>query len=191
MNDNELPDRLAAEDDQLLQRSIQRDANAYGALYERHAPAVFRYLYAHTGHRLDAEDLCEEVFLRVWRSLPDYRERGLPFQAFVFRVARNALIDHYRKGKANEQSLPLDEVSLGELEIDPNSPVSSFEQYQALHRALARLPEDYREILVLRFLSGLSSQEAAQAMKRTPAAVRVLQHRALEAMRKALEKEPE
>ena len=80
------------EDIQLIQQSQKGDTQAFGELYERYAQRVFRYLYAHLDNRLDAEDLTEEVFLRVWKSLGGYQEQGVPFLAFLFRVARNALI---------------------------------------------------------------------------------------------------
>ena len=85
------------DDIQLLKTAQDGNAEAFGELYERYAQRVFRFLYAHLNNQQDAEDLTGEVFLRVWRALGNYKERGVPFLAFLFRIARNALIDHYRR----------------------------------------------------------------------------------------------
>lgn len=175
------------EDRQLLSAAKDGDAEAFGVLYERYAERVFRFLFAHVDNRLDAEDITEDVFLRVWRSLPNYREQGVPFLAFLFRIARNALIDHYRRsGKAKGQ------VSIEDLTLRDNNPgpgesaISSLER-EELRVSLEQLRDDYRMVLVLRFLSELSPDETAQVMGRTPGAVRVLQHRALASLRSMLE----
>ncbi len=91
------PAGLDEENLRLLRAARQGDAEAFGSLYERFAPPVFRYLYAHLDERLDAEDLTAEVFLRVWQALPGFRETEAPFLGFLFRVARNALYDHFRR----------------------------------------------------------------------------------------------
>ena len=97
------------EDRLLLKYAQQGQVDAFGVLYERHAAVIFRYLYAHLGSRQDAEDLTSDVFLRAWQALPTYNERGAPFRAFLFRIAHNALVDHYRQQKRNP-SVPLEET---------------------------------------------------------------------------------
>lgn len=182
MSDNSGPDDI-----QLLRRAQEGDREAFGDLYIRHAQAVFRYLYAHLDNRLDAEDLTAEVFLRVWRSLPGYREQGIPFQALLFRIARNALIDLYRRSDRAEQPLEMDDLPDLDGLINPGDQVVARSEYQRVRVVLDRLKEDYRSVLVLRFLSGLSPEEIAQVMGRSPGAVRVLQHRALAALRSIIE----
>jgi RNA polymerase sigma-70 factor (ECF subfamily) len=175
------------EDTQLLQLSRQGDAEAFGRLYELYADRVFRFLFAHVDNRFDAEDLTEDVFLRVWRSLPNYREQGVPFLAFLFRIARNALIDHYRRSNPVKGQVSIEDISLQDHNPGPSeSAVFSFER-EELRLTLEQLREDYRTVLVLRFLSELSPEETAQVMGRSPGAVRVLQHRALAALRSMLD----
>jgi RNA polymerase sigma-70 factor (ECF subfamily) len=176
------------DDIQLLKIAQEGNTEAFGAIYERYAEKVFRYLSAHLGSRLDAEDLTEEVFIRVWRSLPDYRERGSPFLSFVFRVARNALIDHYRRERRVVGQLSSDEVMIADHKPGPGEIVSEQMERQELREALEGLREDYRNVLILRFLSDLSPEDTAIAMGRSAGAVRVLQHRALAALRVRLEK---
>ena len=176
------------DDIQLLKIAQEGNSEAFGAIYERYAEKVFRYLNAHLGNGLDAEDLTEEVFIRVWRALPDYRERGTPFLSFVFRVARNALIDHYRRERRVVGQVSSDEVMIADHKPGPGEIVSQQLEQQELREALEGLREDYRNVLILRFLSELDPEDTALAMGRSAGAVRVLQHRALAALRVRLEK---
>jgi RNA polymerase sigma-70 factor (ECF subfamily) len=173
----------------LLQAAQQGDSEAFGHLYESYAPQVFRYLYAHLDERMDAEDLTGEVFLRVWRALPQYRQSEVPFGGFLFRVARNALYDHYRRHRSRRALiLPVDD-RMAERASDPAERTLQDDEHQQLRRILSRLPEDQRSVLTLRFLAELSPEETAQALGKSNGAVRVLQHRALYALRKILMKE--
>jgi RNA polymerase sigma-70 factor (ECF subfamily) len=171
-----------------LIRSVKRgDAEAYGLLYDQHVSAVYRYLYIHLSNRQDAEDLTSEVFLRAWQSLPNYDERGVPFLSYLFRVARNALIDHYRRNQRMVPELTEEmELYLQDLRPGPAEIVSKNLENQELHRLLRDLREDYQAVLVLRFISNLTPEEIAEVMERSVGAVRVLQHRALNALRKLL-----
>jgi RNA polymerase sigma-70 factor (ECF subfamily) len=182
-----MSDLPAVEDYQLLKSAQDGDTEAFGRLYERYADRVFRFLFAHVDNRLDAEDLTEDVFLRVWRSLPNYREQGVPFLAYLFRIARNALIDHYRRSGLTKNQVSIEDLSLHDGNPGPGeSAISSLER-EELRVSLEQLRDDYRTVLVLRFLSELSPEETAQVMGRTPGAVRVLQHRALSALRSMLD----
>ena len=176
------PEFLAS-DRQFIKQAQEGDSAAFGMLYERHSPAIFRYLYAHLSNRLDAEDLTEEVFLRVWRSLPRYREHGVPFIGLLFRVARNALIDFYRRSGHAAQDVNLEFVQAPDGRYDPGEVVVGALERQELQHMLGKLNEDYQTVLLLRFISELSPEETARAMGRTIGAVRVLQHRALTALR--------
>jgi len=185
MNEVDLPG--PSDDTTLLKDAKAGNAEAFGALYERYAPAVFRYLAAHLSGGLDAEDLTNDVFLRAWQSLPNYHERGVPFLAFLLRIARNALIDQYRRGRAN-QTVPTDlEPTLADEAPGPAEVMAQRLDRQEMARMLGQLNEDYRTVLVLRFINELSPQETAVVMKRSAGAVRVLQHRALAALRRLME----
>jgi len=176
------------DDIQLLKFAQEGNTEAFGAIYERFADKVYRYLNAHLGNSLDAEDITEEVFIRVWRSLPDYHERGTPFLSYVFRIARNALIDHYRRERRIGGQLSSEDVLIADHKPGPGEVVSHQLERQELREALDGLKDDYRAVLVMRFLSDMSPEETASAMGRSAGAVRVLQHRALSALRKKFEK---
>jgi len=175
------------EDIELLKRAQDGDADAFGEIYQRYAEAVFRFLYAHVDDRMDAEDLTEEIFFKVWRSISSYRDQGTPFLAFLFKIARNALIDHYRRSGKNEQPVSIEDTPIQDNGVDPGEEAIAKLEHAEIRQVLNQLREDYRTVLILRFLSDLSPQEAAHTMGRSTGAIRVLQHRALAAARDLLE----
>lgn len=170
----------------LVQKAQNGDEEAFGALYDQHAQAVFRFLAGNLGNQQEAEDLTTEVFLRIWKALPDYEASGTPFSAFVFRIARNLLIDRYRANGRRQLSVSIEDIGLEEVLADPDQNIPDPQQYQSLHAALQSVRSEYREVLVLRFLNDFSVEEIAELMQRSPGAIRVLQHRAIAAVRKVL-----
>jgi RNA polymerase sigma-70 factor (ECF subfamily) len=162
------------------------DEIAIGALYDMHYQAVFRYFQARVGHHQVAEDLTGELFRRMLTGLPQYRAIGLPFRAWLFRIAHNLLVDHYR-----QESGPM-LVSLEQTEeqlVSEDDPAFAAEHKLTLtqaYRALAELDLLQREVLSLRFLSGLSLRETAIALNKTEDAVKALQRRGLMALRLTL-----
>jgi RNA polymerase sigma-70 factor, ECF subfamily len=183
-----MPARLD-KDHELIKKAQQGDPHAFGDLYESHAPAIFRYLSAHLGSQMDAEDLTGEVFLKAWQSLPKYIERGVPFLAFLFRIARNVLIDHYRHNNRVEEKAP--EELDGYKDEGPSEPADEIgrqQEHQQMLRVLDRLRPDYKSVLTLRFISELTPEETSKVMNRSVGAIRVLQHRALAALRDEISK---
>jgi RNA polymerase sigma-70 factor, ECF subfamily len=181
-------DGQEAEIFQLVQKAKNGDVDAFGQLYECYAPRLFRYLFAHLDDRLDAEDLTGEIFLRVWRSLPDYRQKGIPFGGFLFRVARNALVDHYRKARHRRQEQELADDLVDGHDPGPAQAVAINLECRQIRQAMRHLREHQRTVLSLRFFAELSIEETAQAMGKSKGAVRVLQHRALSALREQMSK---
>jgi RNA polymerase sigma-70 factor (ECF subfamily) len=175
------------QDQELILVAKKGDADAFGRLYERHAPAVFRFIYAHLNSRHDAEDLTNELFLRVWRVLPDYNDQGVPFKAYLFRIARNMVIDQYRK--KNPEIISDEDIEEQNFRDERPEPEEYFEMHlerQEVREYLQQLREEYRTVLVLRFLGDLSPNETAEVMGKSAGAIRVIQHRALIALRKLL-----
>ncbi len=181
-------DESQDQDIDLIKQAQEGDEGAFGVLYERHAPAVFRFLYSHLDDRHDAEDLTEEVFLRVWQSLPKYRHQGTPFVAFVFRVARNRLIDYYRRSRYSKNTVSIEDTVIRDTQPDPSRIVSDGLEHEEIRLLLNELRDEYKTVLVLRFLGDLSPDETAEVMGKSSGAVRVLQHRALAALRKLMSK---
>ena len=181
-----MPDWQEQEIIQWIENAKKGDADSFGMIYEQYADIVFRFIYSQLSNYQDAEDLTEEVFLRIWRSLGNYEQKGVPFLAYLFRIARNAVIDHYRQTARSRQQIPLEEELVGHTQDEPEQQVVLNSDQKEIRAQLRGLREDYRNVLVLRFFSGLTNEETAQALGKTPGAVRVLQHRALAALKKAI-----
>ena len=184
-----MPEWQTVEEFQLIQEAQCGNAEAFGELYERYAPSIFRFLYAHLSDRLDAEDLTEEVFLRTWRSLGGYKEKGLPFRAFLYRIAHNLLVDFYRSSKRTLLVEDADENILRDEQAESGTLAAANLEHQELRQTLQNLRADYQTVLVARFLADMSPDETASLMGKSVGAVRVLQHRALLALRKLIEKQ--
>ncbi|HEX6303953.1 MAG TPA: RNA polymerase sigma factor [Anaerolineales bacterium] len=182
-----MPDWQEIEDDQLIIQCQEGETEAFGELYQRYLPPVYRFIYTRLSDRQDAEDLAEEVFIRVWRSIASYEDQGVPFISYLFSVARNAIIDHYRSTGRKGYQESIEGKVLQDLNADPSDIAMTNLENQEIRQILDQLRDDYRMVLVLRFLSELSPEEIAQVMGRSTGAVRVLQHRALISLRDLLE----
>ena len=174
-----------AELQQTVERAKAGDRDAFGRLYEQLAPRVYNYFYHHLGGQTTtAEDLAEDVFLNVLRRLDTYTARGLPFSAWIFRVAHNRLVDYFRAQQRRPQ-LPLDNA--GETsDFAPERELQRVVDRETLVAALDRLTPTQRSVIVLRFLQHLSLGETAQALDKTEDGVKKLQQRALDSLRRSL-----
>lgn len=162
---------------------------AIGELYDRHQERIFRYIWSRVSNRFVAEDLTGEVFIRMIAHLPKFQPRQVPFKAWLFRIAHNLIIDHYRS-EGLKQSLPLDDFD--ETILDEDNSAQEFEQKILLDdvwRALHELNPLQQEILVLRFLMGFSLQEVASIVEKTVSAVKMNQYRGLKELRAILARE--
>ncbi len=169
----------------LVELAQTGDRDAFGRLYQHLAPKVYSYFYHHlAGQSALAEDLAEDVFLNVLRRLGSYTDHGLPFSAWIFRVAHNRLVDYYRSQQRRPQ-VPLD--SAGEAaELSPERELQRVVDRQTLMAALDRLTPSQRNVIVLRFLQHLSLSETAVALDRTEDGVKKLQQRALDSLRRSM-----
>jgi RNA polymerase sigma-70 factor, ECF subfamily len=169
--------------DRLARAAVGGDASAVGHLYDRLLTPIYRYISVRVRSREDAEDLTQVVFERIVAGLPRYRPSRSPFAAWVFRIARNAVIDHVRRERPTEQLDPVRELPHEE-EVEAIS--LRGEQIRELRRAIAILTPDQQEAIVLRFVAGLSAEEAARVMGRRAGTVRGLTFRAIGALRRHL-----
>jgi RNA polymerase sigma-70 factor (ECF subfamily) len=175
------------DESQLIQSAKAGDEQAFGKLYQRNLAAVYRFFYSRLDNPQDAEDLTEETFLRIWRSLPGYKDRGVPFLAYAYRIARNLLIDHYRRYDNSSKITQLQDGLEHRSQPDPGETAMDNLTHDEVRQALSHLGEDYQTVIVSRFLGELSTKEVAVLMDRSPGSVRALQHRALKALRTILQ----
>jgi len=169
----------------LVERARAGDRQAFGELYDRYAERVYRFALARLDEPADAEDMLQRTFLKAIEALPRYEERGLPFGAWLFRIARNALID---RNRVRRVTLPLDDAAHHADEADhPARLVELSADQERVRAALSALTAEQRDVLVYRFFAGLSMSEIAALMGKREGSVRSLKSRALASMKRRLD----
>jgi RNA polymerase sigma-70 factor (ECF subfamily) len=181
--------RVLELDDAALVARAKREGEAFGALYERYVKKIYNYMYYRTGNERDAEDLTARVFQRALAHLGHYTERGLPFSAWLYRIAHNLVVNWHRD-QGRRKVLPLEHVASHELHTlraeMPEAMTETREARDALLQAIRRLPGERQELLILKFVERLSNAEIGAMMKRSEGAVKSLYHRTLLALRDEL-----
>ena len=181
---------ISEDESRLIQRAQRGDRAAYAELYDSHYDAVYRYCYYRVGDAELAQDLTAEVFVRMVEKLHRFKVRGRPLLAWLYTIARNLTADLYRE-KGKVAHLALDEASAlaaGD-ESDLAQAVDRSLRADCLAAALDHLTEDQRRVILLKFMEGRSNGQVARILNKSEGAVKSLQHRALSALRRAIERE--
>lgn len=174
-------------EEQLVERA-KEDPEAFGVLYSRYVDQIYQYVFYRTGNRYDAEDLTARTFYKALANLARYRYRGLPFSAWLYRIAHN-LVANWHRDRKRRGSVPLDAVTMiGQGGDSAREFAESHEMVEVLRDAVSSLPADRQELLVLKYTTELSNREIGKVMGRSEGAVKALYHRTLMALRKDLEK---
>lgn len=167
--DPDLPAVLAA----------QADRAAFATLYRRYLDRVYGYAFYQLGDHHDAEDVTERIFLAALRALPEFRDQGSTFRAWLFRIAHNTIANAHRS-RARRRTEPLpDDFQRAAPNADPAGQVALADELREIRRVVAQMPDDRRQVILLRFVDDLSTAEIAEVLDRSPGAVRVLLHRSL------------
>jgi RNA polymerase sigma-70 factor, ECF subfamily len=181
------PPNLKDLSDSELVALAKQDKEAFGELYERYMKKIYNYVYYRTGNHHDAEDLTARVFFRAMAHIENYTERGVPFQAWLYRIAHN-LVANWHRDKGRRKIIPLDEFVASSLRSEaPESQTEQEEERQQLLAAIRRLPEERQQLLLLKFIDRLSNAEIGGIMHRTEGAIKSLYHRTLIALRDDLQ----
>lgn len=171
---------------ELTLRAVQRDAQAFAALYDNYSKKIFHYIYYKVGSTVDAEDLTAQVFMKAWEAIENYEWREHPFSAWLFRIARNLVVDHHR---ARRETVSLEEPGergplwIEDVTAKPESVLNDIFTVEQLRAAIRQLTDEQQEVIVLRFLEGYSTAEVAVIMGKREGAIRGLQFRGLSALR--------
>ncbi|NJD27494.1 MAG: sigma-70 family RNA polymerase sigma factor [Chloroflexi bacterium] len=179
-------------DDETLERLVVEaqagNTFAFGRIFDEYAGPIYRFVVSRVGRPSDAEDLTQLIFVKALEALPRYEARGVPFGGWLFKLARNAVIDHAR---TNREQLTLEAAEdKPAAEAGPEAVALLRDDLDAVARALDELTEDQRTVIELRFFAGLSAREAAFAMGRQEGTIRGLQFRAIASLRRSLGIEP-
>ena len=175
-------------DEEAIERLVlaaQRgDPWAFGRIFDLYHERVYRFIASRVGNPSDAEDLTQVVFVKALEALPRYEARGVPFGGWLFRLARNTVIDHHR---TRHEHAELDAVARrADGAAGPEAIALARGDLEAVARALAGLTDEQREAIELRFFAGLSAREAGEVMGRQEGTIRGLQFRGIAALRRAL-----
>jgi RNA polymerase sigma-70 factor (ECF subfamily) len=173
-------------DPELVEAARGGDREAFGELYERYVEKIYNYVYYRTGSHHDAEDLTARVFTRAMHHIEHYTERGVPFQAWLYRIAHN-LVANWHRDRGRRKVIPLDEFIAASLKSEaPEGQAEENDERERLQAAIRQLPAERQQLLILKFVEHLSNAEIGAIMDRTEGAVKSLYHRTLLALREAL-----
>ena len=175
-----------AEDAALIERA-RTEPDAFGLLYERYVERIYSYVYHRVGNSQDAEDLTARTFHRALSNLDSYEDRGLPFAAWLFRIAHN-LVANWHRDRSRRRFLSLDRIWAHRTESDdPEGALERKETHDALWSAINHLPSERRDLLIYKFSSRMSNTEIGQLMDKSESAIKSLYFRTLASLRKELE----
>jgi RNA polymerase sigma-70 factor (ECF subfamily) len=170
-------------DKQVVSQASQGDELAFGVLYERYVGRIYSYIYYRTGNQFDAEDITSRVFYRAMRHIGNYQDRGLPFSAWLYRIAHN-LVANWHRDNSRKKEISLDDSFNFKYRRDhPETAILKNEEQENLLRVIRRLPPDRQQLIILKFVEHLSNSEIGEIMGRTEGAIKSLYHRTLLSLR--------
>lgn len=170
----------------LLERASRADPVALGEIYDQYVERIYAYIYHRVGQAETAEDLTSQVFMRMLEAIRSGQGWRTSFSGWLYRIARNLVIDHYRR-RGRASFVDIDEAPpIGTTKDDPSHAVQASLDRENLRAALSRLTEEQAQVITLRFLEDLSIAETAAAMDKTEGAIKALQYRAVLALRRVM-----
>lgn len=180
------PSSSATDEKETIALAIRGDRRAFGELYERYVSKVYRHVYYISGDGAVAEDVTAQTFLRALEAIQRYEDRGVPFVAWLLRIAHNLSLNHkMRQQNTAHVSLPESLEAEGRL-YSPEASLDAKAVGEWVWEAVRELPGEQRSVIVMRFIDGLGYEEVAPLLGKSIGSVRVTQHRALAALRRIL-----
>jgi RNA polymerase sigma-70 factor (ECF subfamily) len=171
-----------------LVRRAGTEKEAFGELYERHVRKIYNYIYYRTGNHDDAEDLTARVFQRALKHVANFQDQGVPFSAWLYRIAHN-LVANWHRDRSRRPVIPLeDHMFVRGAGTHPEMQAIAIEEREMLLRAVQHLPPERQQLLILKFVERLSNAEIGAIMERTEGAIKSLYHRTLNALREEVRK---
>jgi RNA polymerase sigma-70 factor, ECF subfamily len=170
-------------EEQVIRAAVEGDSSAFGSLYDHYLPQIYRFIVVKVGSREEAEDITHHVFLSAWAKVKTYKHRGHPFSSWLYQIARNLVIDHYRSRK-NDVSLEKMDPDSSVIPAAEQFDLATKMEFEKVHAAIMELKTDYQDVIILRFIEDLPLKEVAGVLKKTEGAVKLIQHRAIKELRK-------
>ena len=176
------------DDTQLIKNASDGDTDAFGILYERYVTRIYNYIYYRTGNINEAEDLTSKVFHRAYRHIGSYNQRGVPFSAWLYRIAHNLVANWYRD-RSRKKEVSLEDHIPSNFHFDfPESILEKSQEAEKMLKAIRRLPPERQQLIILKFVEGVSNADIGIIMRKSEGAIKSLYHRTLESLRKEIEK---
>lgn len=175
------------DDDEVLGRAVLGDADAFSALYERYVNRIYSYIYYRTGNAHDAEDLTARVFHRALGHIGNYRNMGVPFSAWLYRIAHNLVANWHRDNSRRQEVALEDHANLPQKADMPETSLMAAQELEELLRAIRKLNGERQQLVILKFVERLSNADIALIMGRSEGAIKSLYHRTLLALRDIIE----
>ena len=171
----------------LVRRARKGDVVAFGRLYDEHIDRVYAFVRSRTASVHDAEDVTATVFLKAWESIGSYDDRGLPFSAWLFRIARNATVDEHRRSA--RVPIPVEDITVDDAVDGADVSVIAQVETERLRRAVGQLTEEQASVIALRFWWDMSLKETADALGKNENAIKAWQHRATRTLARLLQED--
>ncbi len=190
MDNNEIAERDELAEEAILVERAKTDAEAFGQLYEKYVDQIYNYIFYRTTNHYDAEDLTAKVFFNALKNIENYQHRGVPFSAWLYRIAHN-LTANWHRDRSRRKVIALDELALVSQRPQPEHLTELNNEKEHLLNAVQDLPADRQQLLILKFGEDLSNARIGKIMGRTEGAIKSLYHRTLRALRKDLQEEKE
>ena len=173
-------------EEDLIKKAQKADKQAFGLLYDKYLPQIYRFVFLKTNHKAVSQDLTSQVFLKAWQHIRNYKRRGNPFSSWLYQIAHNLVIDYYR---TNKYQFNLEEVKEVAVVYEENieKKIDNQKDLALIKKAIKKLPDKQQTVLIMKFVEGLSVQEIAKALKKSQGAVKVIQHRALKNLREIID----
>jgi len=186
-----LPDNLPSiqeiSEEEALKRAAQGDRESFGVIYDRYLTRIYNYIYYRTGNQHDAEDLTSQVFSRALKHITNYQDRGVPFSAWLYRIAHN-LVANWHRDRSRKQEYALEDGIWSSKESDmPESVLLRVEQHDEILELIRDIPEDRQILIILKFVDYMSNAEIGKIMGKTEGAIKSLYHRTLLSLRKKID----
>lgn len=171
-------------EERLVTQAISHDRAAFTALYEKYVDQIYRHAYYRVGNQADAEDITEEVFIRAWKSIGRFKQTGAPFISWLITITRNQIIDYYR---AQKNHISLDKIEVADSNKNEPGIIAerNFNQ-EHIRKAIKKLKGDKQTVIMMHFIDGFSYPQIASTLKKSEGAVRVIQYRALNDLKRIL-----
>jgi RNA polymerase sigma-70 factor (ECF subfamily) len=175
----------AGSEESLIKQAVQHDREAFANLYDRYVDYIYKHVYYLVSNKSDAEDITQEVFIKAWKAIHKYDNTRGHFVAWLIRIARNLVADYYRAKKKEGRLVEL-EASSQTGETNPDAITEASLNRSHVRKAILKLKEEKQKVILMHFVDGFSYKEIAKVLNKSEGAVRVIQYRALNDLKRML-----